>query len=78
MAARKALESRWSGASMPLGEVTTTHTLSGTCIMDKGSLASGLREASSHSAHCGGIRVVDRETMHARLAAVLSVKCSKH
>ena len=66
MAARKALESRWSGASMPLGEVTNTHTLSESCIMDKDSLASGLREASSHSAHCGGMCVVDRETMHAR------------
>ena len=75
--ARKAIESRWSGASMPLGEVTNTHTLSGSRIMDMDSLASGLREVSSHSAQCGGMCVIDGETMHAGLAAVLSVKCIK-
>ena len=55
--ARKAIESRWSGASMPL--VTNTHTLSGSRIMDMDSLASGLREVSSHSAQCGGMWVIE-------------------
>ena len=62
---------------MPLGEVTDTHTLSGSRIMDMDSLASELREVSSHSAQCGGMCVIDGETMHAGLAAVLSVKCIK-
>ena len=77
--ARKAIESRWSGASKPLGEVTNTHTLSGSRIMDMDHLASGLREVSSHTiAQCGGMCVIHEETMHTGLAAVLSVKCSKH
>ena len=40
-------------------------------------LGMGLKEISSHSAQCGGICILEGETMHAGLAPVLSVKCIK-
>ena len=46
-------------------------------MMDLDNLGSGLKDISSHSAHCGGMCVLEGETMHAGLAAVLSVKSIK-
>ena len=62
---------------MPLGGLTNTHTLSGSRVMVMDCLASRLGEVSSHSAQCSGMCVIDGETMHAGLAAVLSVECIK-
>ena len=45
--------------------------------MDIDNLGTGLKEISSHSAQCGGICILEGETMHAGLATVQSVKCIK-
>ena len=86
--ARKAAQNRWkrTDQSKSLSDVTNTPLVTaaphdsaqlGSRIMDIDNLGMGLKEVSSHSAQCGGICILEGETMHAGLASVLSVKCVK-
>ena len=76
----KAAQSRWESVprqSASLTDVINTSTQTGSRIIDLDNLSTGLNEISRHSAQCGGMCVLEGETMHAGLATVLSVKCIK-
>ena len=78
--AKKAAQSRWESVprqSASLTNVTNSSTQTGSRIIDLDNLGTGLKEISRHSAQCGGMHVLEGETMHAGLATVLSVKCIK-
>ena len=78
--AKKAAQSRRESVprhSASLTDVTNTSTKTGSRIIDLDTLDTGLNEISNHSAQCGGMCMLEGETMHAGLATVLSVKCIK-
>ena len=78
--AKKAAQSRRESVprqSATLTNVTNTSTQTGSRIIDRDNLGTGLKEISRYSVQCGGMCVLEGETMHAGLATVKCIKYEK-